>query len=97
MTRSELERMAKLEECNAELARENAELKAEKLVKRPHLLFSERKKLAEKYEQWCDNIDANMTNGRMDRNSVENVISFLESEGFCKIEQDKEDDNGFQM
>lgn len=89
MTRQEIERMARLEECNAELAKENVELKATKLVSKPHLLFSERKKLAEKYKQWCDEADKKMTNGRVDRNCVETVISFLEGEGFCKIEQEQ--------
>lgn len=38
MTRQEIERMARLEECNAELAKENAELKA-RLEKAVELRF----------------------------------------------------------
>lgn len=48
------------------------------------MLFSEKEKLAVKYEQWCNQIDEKLNNCRIKREDVVTVITFLQEEGFAK-------------
>lgn len=48
------------------------------------MLFSEKEKLAVKYEQWCNQIDEKLNNCRIKREDVVTVITFLQKEGFAK-------------
>lgn len=52
--------------------------------KKIRMLFSEKKKLAEKYEQWCNQIDEKLNNCRIKREDAVMVITFLQEEGFAR-------------